>query len=185
MTANAGQYEHWNAEEGEHWVTHQQGYDTQLRAFGDRMLQAALIGPTDKVLDVGCGTGATTLAAAVATRGDVLGVDLSQPMLQVARARATALGRSNVRFEQADAQTHPFTPAGFDVVISRFGVMFFDDPVAAFANLARATRPGGRLVVTCWQELVANEFVLVPSIALAALFLTLPFVPASSSCRLR
>jgi SAM-dependent methyltransferase len=132
------------------------------------MIAAAAIAPTDHVLDVGCGTGDTTRAAArLAVDGDALGVDLSRAMLARARERASADGLANVAFEQADAQVHPLTESHFDVVLSRFGVMFFADPVAAFANLARATVPGGRLAVVTWQPYSRNEWVSVPRTALA------------------
>jgi SAM-dependent methyltransferase len=132
------------------------------------MLAAAAIAPTDRVLDVGCGTGDTTRAAArLATDGDALGVDLSRAMLTRARERSSAEGLANVTFEQADAQVYPFAEAHFDVVISRFGVMFFSDPVAAFANLARATVPSGRLAVVTWQPYARNEWVSVARTALA------------------
>ena len=96
-----------------------------------------------------------------------LGIDISAPMLDQARTRAAAAKITNVQFDQADAQTHAFEPASFDVAISRFGVMFFDDPDAAFANIARALRPGGRLAFVCWQELGRNDWLLVPGMAAA------------------
>jgi SAM-dependent methyltransferase len=124
--------------------------------------------PTDQVLDVGCGTGDTTRAAARrAVEGHALGVDLSTGMLARGRERAAEAGLTNVTFEQADAQVEPFPDGIFDVVISRFGVMFFSDPVAAFANLARATRSGGRLAVITWQRAAGNEWVELPRTALA------------------
>jgi SAM-dependent methyltransferase len=120
------------------------------------------------VLDVGCGCGATTLAAArVVTEGHAHGVDLSVPMLERARANTQSTGITNATFEAADAQVHPFEDDAFDVVVSRFGIMFFADAAAAFANLRRATRPGGRLAVVCWQPLPANEWMTVPAVALA------------------
>jgi SAM-dependent methyltransferase len=99
--------------------------------------------------------------------GRVLGVDLSESMLARARDTASEAGLTNAAFERADAQVRPFDPAAFDAVISRFGTMFFADPVAAFDNLRRAIRPGGRLVFVCWQELVANEWLVVPGGAIA------------------
>src|SRR5260370_16092356 len=111
-----------------------------LAPFTDMLLGAAVLSPGDRVADVGCGCGATTRAAAQAVApGPVLGVDLSAAMLARARADARSAGLANAAFEQADAQIHPFGDASFDAVISRFGIMFFDDPVAAFANLRRAT----------------------------------------------
>ncbi|MGP3913217.1 class I SAM-dependent methyltransferase [Nonomuraea sp. 10N515B] len=106
------------------------------------------------MLDVGCGTGQTTrLAARTAPHGHALGVDLSEPMLARARATAIAEGITNLRFEQGDAQVHPFPEGGFDVAISRGGIMFFADPVAAFANIGRALRPSGRLAFVCLREM--------------------------------
>jgi SAM-dependent methyltransferase len=167
--ANRDQAEHWNnsAEVGQ-WVTEQARYDVMLAPFTELLIRGATLGSGDTVLDVGCGCGATTLAAArAALPGHTLGVDLSVAMLQRARADAAAAGLTNIAFEQADAQIHPFEGGAFDVVISRFGIMFFADPVAAFTNLRRATRPGGRLAFVCWQPLVANEWLAVSGAALA------------------
>jgi SAM-dependent methyltransferase len=166
--ANHEQAEHWNRDEAYHWVTHQVRYDQMLEPLADMLLEAAALAAGDRVLDVGCGCGATTLAAArVVAAAPVVGVDLSAPMLAQARADADRAGIANTRFEQADAQVHPFDEGAFDTAISRFGMMFFADPTAAFANLHRSTRPGGRLVFVCWQELAANEWLLVPGTALA------------------
>ena len=127
------------------------------------MLAAAAIAPGDRVLDIGCGCGNTTLAAARAAGpdGSAHGVDLSVPMTDLGRQRAEQ-ERVNATFEVADAQTHPFKAGAFDVAVSRFGVMFFDDPVAAFTNIAGALRPGGRLAFVCWQDLMVNDWMLVP-----------------------
>jgi len=167
-TPNASQAEHWNAEEALHWVRQQADYDTTLRPLGDRMLAAAAIEPGDRVLDIGCGCGDTTIAAAraAAPDGSALGVDLSVPMTDVARQRASKEGVA-ATFEVGDAQVKPFAPASFDVAVSRFGVMFFDDPVAAFANVAKALRADGRLAFVCWQDLLVNDWMLVPGAAIA------------------
>jgi SAM-dependent methyltransferase len=128
-------------------------YDAELRRHHEHFRAALDVGPSDRVLDIGCGAGQSTRdAARIATRGRVVGVDVSEEMLEVARRRSAAEGLSNVAFERADAQTHAFPAAHFDLCISRFGVMFFADPVAAFTNLARAMRPGARLVLMVWQS---------------------------------
>jgi SAM-dependent methyltransferase len=127
------------------------------------VLAAAGIESTHSVLDVGCGNGATTRAAARrGSEGNALGVDLSKGMVALATKLADEEGVENVRFEVADAQTRTFEPE-FDRAISRFGVMFFDDPVAAFANIRSALRDGGRVTFAVWQELLANEWLTVPA----------------------
>jgi len=167
-TANRDQVEHWNDSEATgDWVTYQERYDRMLEPFAGLILGAAALTPGEQVLDVGCGCGATTLAAARAVApGAVTGIDLSAAMLARASHNAALAGLGNASFEQADAQVHGFS-ASYDAVISRFGVMFFADPVAAFANLLAATRPGGRLAFTCWQPLADNEWLLVPLAAVA------------------
>jgi SAM-dependent methyltransferase len=166
--ANEQQTEHWNGAEANHWVTHQVRYDTMLAPFGDRLLTAAQIAPTDRVFDVGCGCGATTLAAAHrASGGTATGVDLSAVMLDVARRRAHEEGIANASFVAGDAQTYPFPIGVSDVVLSRFGVMFFENPVAAFPNLAGTLTSGGRLAFVCWQDFLSNPFVAVPGLAIA------------------
>lgn len=158
----------WNSDEGRHWVKFQERYDAFRGRLTPHLLRGAELSESDVVLDVGCGCGETTLLAARATSsGSVLGVDLSAPMLSRARQRAVAEGVANVEFVQADAQSYGLPDAEFDVIISRFGVMFFADPELAFFNLARALRPGGRLVFLCWQEAVANEWIVVPGAAVA------------------
>lgn len=169
MSANVYQSEYWNSEESEHWVLHADRYDVMLGGYVEHILGAADLAPDARVLDIGCGSGATTIAAArVTTGGDALGVDLSRPMLANARARAAAVGLTNVEFEHQDAQVAAFPPESRDAVISRFGVMFFEDPVAAFTNIAGALCPGGRVAFACWKELLANEWMFVPGMAVAA-----------------
>jgi len=166
--ANRDQAEHWNSsEQAAHWVSHQEHYDCMLAPFTTMILTAAGLSAGDDVLDVGCGCGSTTLAAAGAVApGAAVGVDLSAPMLARARDSAALSGLVNASFEQGDAQDHAFGPV-FDAVISRFGVMFFADPVAAFANLRAAARPGGRMAFVCWRPLVANEWLTIAGAALA------------------
>ncbi|MFC7384117.1 class I SAM-dependent methyltransferase [Sphaerisporangium rhizosphaerae] len=147
VIANTQQAEAWNGWEGVNWANDAERYNAMMAAFNDPFFQVAAIGEDDRVLDVGCGTAEPTLAAArKASRGHVLGVDISAPMLERARADAAGQGVANVAFEQGDAQVHPFPEGAFDVAISRGGVMFFGDVVAGFANIRRALRPGGRLV---------------------------------------
>jgi SAM-dependent methyltransferase len=135
--------------------------DAQLEPFGAAVASALAIAPGERVLDVGCGGGATSLMLAVRARpGQVVGVDISSPL--VVRARARAAGVTNLRFELADAQTFAFPVAAYDAAFSRFGVMFFADPVAAFANLLLALRPGGRLGFVCWRAPHENPSFTVP-----------------------
>lgn len=171
--SNAEQAEYWDGAGGEHWAADAERYDELNRRFGDRIVDALAPSPGEQVLDVGCGNGALALAIAprVAPEGSVVGLDLSGPMLATARQRAAGAGLPNVAFEQGDAQVAALAEASFDAAVSRFGVMFFDNPVAAFANVGRALRPGGRLVFACWQELLRNEWIVVPSGA------ALAFVP--------
>src|SRR5207245_420606 len=141
-------------------------YDRQLAPFAAAVLGAARITSSERVLDIGCGCGRTTILAAQHA-AEAIGVDISAPMLECARAEAEERSVANVRFERADMQSRTFEPNTFDVAISRFGVMFFDDPVTAFGNVARALSPGGRLAFVCWQDLGHNEWLLVPGMAAA------------------
>jgi SAM-dependent methyltransferase len=168
LTANPEQAERWNGADGQHWISAQERYDAMLAPFTDLILTAATLVPGESVLDVGCGCGATTLAAARAVSpGAAVGVDLSAPMLARARAAAALADLPNASFEHGDAQV--WSPPGlrFDTVVSRFGMMFFADPVAALANLRGITKARGRLAFTCWQSLAANDWILVPGAALA------------------
>ncbi|MEO3778663.1 methyltransferase domain-containing protein [Micromonospora sp. B11E3] len=152
MIVNSHQSQAWNGYEGRHWADHQARYDAVNSGFNEALLAA--VRPGDRVLDVGCGTGQLTrLAARRAGDGHALGVDLSAPMLDRAAASAEREGVANVRFVRGDAQVHPFAAGSFDVALSRFGVMFFADPVAAFGNVGRALRPGGRLAFVCLDDL--------------------------------
>jgi SAM-dependent methyltransferase len=162
--ANAGQTEFWNSESGQRWVSHQEALDQRLARLTEALMERAGIRPGEAVIDVGCGAGTTTLqlAAAVGAHGSVLGIDISEPLLAAARRHVLQGGFANVRLVQADAQTHRFERACHDRVVSRFGVMFFDDPVGAFANLASALRPGGRLAFVSWGPLEANPWFVLP-----------------------
>jgi len=175
---NAEQVRYWNEQAGPKWVAQQAQLDAQLDALGKLAMERAAIVAGDAILDVGCGCGATSLELARRTgpSGSVLGADISGPMLEVARRRAADAGLDDARFELADAQTHPFPEASRDLVFSRFGVMFFADPTAAFTNLRRTLRPGGRLSFVCWQALAQNPWMAVPLGAVAQ-HVTLPPPP--------
>ena len=134
-------------------------YDDELRAHNERLRAAAGVRGGERVVDIGCGAGLTTREAArAAAPGDALGIDVSAPALERARALAAADGLENVTYEEGDCQTYPFVPRSFNVAISRFGVMFFSDPIAAFGNIARALRPDGRFVALVWQRHGDNEW---------------------------
>jgi SAM-dependent methyltransferase len=135
------------------------GYDAELRLHTEILRRACGVRPHDHVLDIGCGTGQTTCEAArIAQAGSALGVDISAPAIDRARELARAEGLHNVTFERTDAQIHRFPRKRFDLALSRFGTMFFDDPVAAFANVGLALRPAGRLVMMVWQAHERNEW---------------------------
>ncbi|MFF8779424.1 class I SAM-dependent methyltransferase [Streptomyces sp. NPDC015140] len=152
LVANSRQAEAWNGPVGAHWATHQARYDAMLAGLNDALFGAAAVAPGDRVLDVGCGAGATTrVAARLAAPGHAVGVDISAPLLERARASTAAEGVANASYVCADAQVHPFPADTYYVVVSRGGVMFFEDHAAAFRNLARALRPGGRLAFVCPQ----------------------------------
>lgn len=166
--ANEGQDQYWNAEEARHWINEAGAYDRMLAPFATRLLEAASIAADERVLDIGCGTGPTTCdAARDAKNGQATGLDISRAMIEAARARASREDITNVSFEVGDAQTRRFEPASIDVAMSRFGVMFFDDPVAAFTNIRTSLSDDGRLVFVCWQDLLANEWMAVPGLAAA------------------
>ena len=161
---NAAQAEYWNA--ARHWVDDVTGHDQMLEPLGRAAMEALGPRPGMRVLDVGCGTGASTraLAEAVVPDGEAVGVDVSALLLGVARER----GGDNVAYIEADVQTYDFEPASFDGAFSRFGVMFFSDPVAAFANVRRALRRTGRLAFVCWQSASANQWWSVPAAAVSS-----------------
>jgi SAM-dependent methyltransferase len=156
----------WTGASGDNWVLHQQRLDLMLQAFGDAAMAAAEIAPGEHILDIGCGAGATSFALAAKTGpgGHVLGVDIS-PQL-IARAEADTPAGSPVAFRLADAATAALPPAGFDLLFSRFGVMFFDDPAAAFAHMRAALQPGGRLAFACWRTPAENDWVRLPMAAI-------------------
>lgn len=165
---NADQIKHWNEAAGPTWVAQHEMLTQQLRPLGDLAMARAEIAAGDRVLDVGCGCGDTSIEIArrVGPSGFALGVDISAPMLGRAREEARLAGVENVRFELADAQTADLPGAPFDKLFSRFGVMFFSDSVAAFTNLRRALRPGARLTFVCWRAAVENPWLMVPAMAI-------------------
>lgn len=163
------QVELWNHAVGEAWARHVDQYDATLAPFGEAVLAALGPGEGERILDVGCGVATTSLdLAARLPTSRVTGIDISVPMLQEARRRAAARGLTNVRLLEADAQTAELGASAYDVVFSRFGVMFFEDPAAAFAHLAAALVPGGRLGFVCFSAPGANPFILIPVMVAAA-----------------
>jgi SAM-dependent methyltransferase len=167
---NADQVEYWNGPRGEQWVRLQEELDQRMAPLLDPLLKAAMIRPDQTVLDVGCGTGASLLSISplVGRGGRVAGIDIAAPLLARARERLSEGAVRNVELIEADAQVHPFAPARYDAVVSRFGVMFFSDPVAAFANLRRALAPDGRLAFVCWAPLEDNPWFRLPLAAAIA-----------------
>jgi SAM-dependent methyltransferase len=155
--SNAESARAWDGDEGAFWAANAERFDRSIAGYQPRLLSAAALRPGDRVLDIGCGTGQTARDAA-RQAGAVMGVDLSSRMLAVARRRAADEGLANVTFEQGDAQVHPFPAGGFDVALSRTGTMFFGNPDAAFANVARALRPRGRMAMLVWQGPEPNEW---------------------------
>lgn len=167
-TANPDQLAAWNGSTGDYWTEHEDRFDTAIRAYNARLFAAAAIEPHHRVVDIGCGTGWTTRdAARLAFEGVAVGVDLSARMLERAREHSAVERLANASFLHADAQVHPFPAGVFDVVFSRTGTMFFSDPVAAFANLRRATATTGRLAMLTWQAFADNEWIAAVHEALA------------------
>ncbi len=163
--ANAAQIAYWNAATGDTWAELQERLDHQLKTLGEQGIRTLAPQAGERILDVGCGAGQTSLqlAEAVGPTGMVTGVDISQPLLAVARTRA--VDQAGIEFLEADAQTFDFEPASYDAIYSRFGVMFFADPTAAFANLRKALKPEGRLTFVCWRAPADNLFMALPMIA--------------------
>jgi len=159
---NASQVADWNGQSGERWVANQARLDAMLEVFGQAAIEAAAPATGERVLDVGCGAGASSLALAarVGAGGQVLGVDISEAL--IARARALAPPDAPVLFRVADASSAGLPEGAFDLLFSRFGVMFFDDPTAAFAHMRRALRPGGRVGFVCWRGAAENGWVRLP-----------------------
>lgn len=163
--ANSDSIAFWSGAQGEKWSRLQKRIDAMLGPFGCKARERLAIKRGEHGLDVGCGTGDTSLelADAVGPEGSVTGIDVSRPMLQKATARASTIPELNLRFIEADAQTHDLPAGRFDFLFSRFGVMFFGDPVAAFANLRSAARPGGRIGFVCWRDPADNPWATLPA----------------------
>ena len=167
--ANQEMAKHWDGEEGDDWTDNAERYDATDRYLWQQFVSKVPVGESERVLDVGCGTGKSTREVARAARaGRVLAVDLSSRMLEYARRRSHDEGVTNVEYVQGDAQVHPFPAAAFDLGISIFGAMFFNDPVAAFSNIRRALRPKGRLALLAWQHFEHNDWLRMLFDALAA-----------------
>jgi SAM-dependent methyltransferase len=166
---NAGQKAAWDGTEGAYWAEHHREFDRSVQQHHQHLMAALTIEPSDRVLDVGCGTGQVTRdVARAAAHGAAVGIDLSGRMVAVAADLAAEAGITNATFVQGDAQTHPFEPSSFDQVVSRTGAMFFGDLDAAFANVARALRPGAALTLLTWQPLERQEWLRAIIGALAA-----------------
>ena len=165
MSGNEQQIEYWNGQVGERWASFQARLDAAMTDIASSAYAFAAVRPGERVLDVGCGCGTTALelAKAVGSSGSVVGIDISRPMLETARARAAQAG-TKADFREADASDYAFKPE-FDLMFSRFGVMFFADPVSAFANLRKALKPGGRLRFVCWRAAPENIWATAPFVA--------------------
>jgi len=161
---NAAQIDYWNAQAGETWSRFQAQLDRQIEPLGLEAMRALQPRPGEHILDIGCGCGQTTMALAerVGAEGAVVGVDISRPMLNVARARTAPVGAAGPRFREADAQSADLGGAAFDAAFSRFGVMFFSDPAAAFANVRKTLKPSGRLAFVCWRPYAENHWMRIP-----------------------
>lgn len=171
---NADQIAYWNGAGGQRWAQRQPVQDILLQPIADLIIDRAKIRSGERVLDVGCGSGSTTFAfaKAVGPSGHVMGIDISAPMLE--RAREVTPPGAPVEFALADATIYPFAPESFDLLASRFGVMFFADPALSFANLRKAMRRTGRLAFACWREARSNPFFMVP---LQAVYQHVPKMP--------
>jgi SAM-dependent methyltransferase len=171
---NTDQIAYWNGPNGQRWTDRQAEQDLLLAPVSKALIDRTAAKAGDRILDVGCGCGSTSIALAqqVAPSGFVLGIDISGPML--ARARELAPEGAPVDFALADATVYPFDPESFDLLVSRFGVMFFAEPVVSFANLRRALRPSGRLAFACWREPRENPWMMAP---LQAIYRHVPKLP--------
>jgi SAM-dependent methyltransferase len=171
---NADQIAYWNGPAGQRWTDRQALQDVLLAPVSEILIDRAGVRAGERIIDVGCGCGAIAIALAQRTgpAGHVLGIDISAPML--ARARQLTPAGIPVEFVLADATVYPFVPASFDLLVSRFGVMFFAEPVLSFANMRRALRPSGRLAFACWREPRENPWMMAP---LQAVYQHVPKLP--------
>lgn len=162
--SNEEQVEYWNGEAGERWAQADDNMARILQPVCQALLDHATPEGCVSALDVGCGGGSQSLMLArrLGSQAKVLGVDISGPLLEVARGKVTDGDAASLSFLQADASDHPFEPGSFDLLFSRFGVMFFDDPVGAFSHMRKALRPGARLAFCCWQAMMANDWTRIP-----------------------
>jgi SAM-dependent methyltransferase len=179
QTSNAAQIEFWNGPTGQRWTRLSKQIEDNIRPFSDELIRRLVPKPGERIVDIGCGGGDTTLALAdrVQGHGFVLGVDISRPLLQRATARAANTPEYPVRFAEADAASYAFERGSFDALFSRFGVMFFADPAAAFANMRRALKPGGRIAFACWRDRRDNAWVTLPVAAARKHLAELPPAP--------
>jgi ubiquinone/menaquinone biosynthesis C-methylase UbiE len=164
----------WNGYEGQRWAEEEDRWDALNGVFNDDLFAAAGIGGADRVLDIGCGNGQITRLAARRTTSEAVGIDISVPMLEKARAAAAREGLGNAVFEHGDAQVFPFAAASFDIVVARFGLTFFDDPVAAFTNITRAMMPSAKLATVCVGDYSKGDW--APVIGTMAQALNLQFL---------
>lgn len=179
--ANAAQIDFWNSAAGEHWVKSQESMDKTLAGFGDLAIKALNLESGAHILDIGCGCGGTSLSLASANlQGTVTGVDISAPMLARSAQRKAELELDNVKFLQADAATYSFDSQYYDAVFSRFGVMFFDNPVNAFKNIRTGLKAGAKLSFVCWRPALENQWMMVPMMA-ALEHIERPELPAANA----
>lgn len=163
MEANKTQAEYWASPAGLKWIEHEHALDAAMADMLDVMLDTAEIASTDRIIDIGCGTGASTIEAARRVpNGKVLGVDISAPLLARAASRAKAEGAHNTSFLLADAQTHDFSTEPFDLLVSRLGMSFFSDTVAALDNLSNALKDSGKMIFVCWASVARNPWFSIP-----------------------